>query len=187
MRSVQRGISATFLVVAILTIAVALTAGYFTFYIDAKKTGKLSSYEINSFEECAKLYPVMESYPEQCNTPDGKHFVRELSEEEKDKIITSALSPATNMPSPSPNLDGQVWNDIHQRVVLVNLYYSKYLRLPESIEAIGADPEFEYFKSGNNPIDGKPYLYRIGSESKSFEISGIQSDGTLYKQVIEID
>ena len=28
----------------------------------------------------------MESYPEQCNTPDGRHFVRELSEEEKDKL-----------------------------------------------------------------------------------------------------
>ena len=30
---------------------------------------------IDSFEECAKHFPVMESYPEQCNTPDGQHFV----------------------------------------------------------------------------------------------------------------
>lgn len=44
---------------------------------------------INSFEDCAKLYPVMESYPEQCNTPDGKHFTRELSEEEKQKLNPS--------------------------------------------------------------------------------------------------
>ena len=34
--------------------------------------------EVNSFEECAALYPVLESYPRQCNTPDGKHFVEDV-------------------------------------------------------------------------------------------------------------
>lgn len=35
--------------------------------------------EITSFEECAAAgYPVMESYPEQCRTPDGRNFVREI-------------------------------------------------------------------------------------------------------------
>src|SRR3990167_2459279 len=72
MRSVQRGISAFFLVIAILAIAVAVTAGYFVFSQNLKQ--KIAS--INSFEECAKHYPVMESYPEQCNTPDGKHFTK---------------------------------------------------------------------------------------------------------------
>lgn len=33
---------------------------------------------VNSFEECVKFYPVMESYPEQCNTPDGKHFTNPI-------------------------------------------------------------------------------------------------------------
>ncbi len=34
---------------------------------------------INSFEECAAAgYPIMESYPEQCKTPDGRNFVREI-------------------------------------------------------------------------------------------------------------
>lgn len=32
---------------------------------------------IRNFEECAAAgYPVMESYPEQCRTPDGRLFVR---------------------------------------------------------------------------------------------------------------
>ena len=31
---------------------------------------------INSFEECAAAgYPIMESYPEQCRTPDGRNFI----------------------------------------------------------------------------------------------------------------
>lgn len=92
MRSVQRGISALFLVIAMLVIAVAFAAGYYVFSQNLKE--KVAS--INSFEECAKHYPVMESYPEQCNTPDGKHFTRELSEEEKrDRLVPPTL------PSPS--------------------------------------------------------------------------------------
>jgi hypothetical protein len=36
--------------------------------------------EITSFEECAAAgYPIMESYPEKCATPDGKSFVRDIS------------------------------------------------------------------------------------------------------------
>ena len=35
---------------------------------------------INSFEDCvADGNPVMESYPRQCRTEDGKHFVEEIS------------------------------------------------------------------------------------------------------------
>jgi hypothetical protein len=34
---------------------------------------------ISNFEECAAAgYPIMESYPEQCRTPDGRTFVRKI-------------------------------------------------------------------------------------------------------------
>lgn len=37
--------------------------------------------DISSFEECAAAgYPVMESYPRQCRTPDGRTFVEEIDE-----------------------------------------------------------------------------------------------------------
>lgn len=40
---------------------------------------------INSFEECAEAgYPIMESFPEQCATADGRVFTRELTEQEKE-------------------------------------------------------------------------------------------------------
>jgi len=36
---------------------------------------------INSFDDCARAgYPVMESYPRQCSTPDGRSFVEVLDE-----------------------------------------------------------------------------------------------------------
>jgi hypothetical protein len=39
----------------------------------------LPSSEINSFDSCIKAgYPVMESYPRQCKTADGRTFVEEL-------------------------------------------------------------------------------------------------------------
>jgi len=36
--------------------------------------------EINSFDDCAKAgYPILESYPRQCKTPDGGSFIEELT------------------------------------------------------------------------------------------------------------
>ncbi|MDH5532900.1 MAG: hypothetical protein OEX81_00535 [Candidatus Pacebacteria bacterium] len=43
------------------------------------KTKSASIADINSFEECAAAgYPILEIYPEQCNTPDGKNFVNNI-------------------------------------------------------------------------------------------------------------
>jgi len=40
-----------------------------------------SSLQITNFEECVNAgNPVMESYPRQCRTPDGKHFVETISD-----------------------------------------------------------------------------------------------------------
>lgn len=66
-------------IVVLVVMIVGLTAGYYLF-----NQQKLQN--INSFEECAKYYPVMESYPAKCNTPDGRHFVQELSDEETKKL-----------------------------------------------------------------------------------------------------
>ena len=32
---------------------------------------------INSFASCAEEYPVMDSYPERCRTPDGRIFTKQ--------------------------------------------------------------------------------------------------------------
>lgn len=50
---------------------------------------------ITSFEDCKKAgYPVMESYPEQCRTPDGKVFVQ-------------IISPANDNPIPNSRVKGE--------------------------------------------------------------------------------
>jgi hypothetical protein len=51
--------------------------------------------KINSYEDCVKAgYPATMSYPSQCNTPDGRHFVQQLSEEEKKNLIPPTPPPA---------------------------------------------------------------------------------------------
>lgn len=53
----------------IILIAAFFTARYF-----------ISKPEITTFQECADAgYPVMESFPEQCKTPDGKTFTNDAS------------------------------------------------------------------------------------------------------------
>jgi len=48
-------------------------------WLETTKTFEITS--IDSFEECvAAGNPVMESYPRQCRTSDGKHFVEEIEE-----------------------------------------------------------------------------------------------------------
>ena len=49
----------------------------FLFYIASLGTGGQAA--ISNFDECAAAgNPIMESYPEQCRTPDGRTFVRDI-------------------------------------------------------------------------------------------------------------
>lgn len=43
--------------------------------------------DIDSFEDCAAAgYPIMESYPEQCATPDGRSFTRDISGDQSSSV-----------------------------------------------------------------------------------------------------
>ena len=85
MRGIQRGITTTFIVFVILAGTIAITAVYLNYF----QTQKQKTSEITSFEDCAKHYPVMESYTEQCATPDGKQFTKKLSTEENQRLAPS--------------------------------------------------------------------------------------------------
>jgi len=48
----------------------------------------LDTGKITTFEECAAMgNPVMESFPRQCRTEDGLHFVEKLSKEEEKRVL----------------------------------------------------------------------------------------------------
>lgn len=51
--------------------------------VESRPTDKVPvpTLAINSFDDCLKAkYPIMESYPRQCKTPDGRTFVEELAQ-----------------------------------------------------------------------------------------------------------
>ncbi len=66
------------IIISIAVLAVFLVAGsalgYWLGYDHGFENRTVAN--INSFDECAAAgYPIMESYPEQCRTPDGRNFV----------------------------------------------------------------------------------------------------------------
>ena len=82
----------------ILSLAILVASGIY-FAVSGKFTGEPAPTprpDINSFEECAAAgYPIMESYPERCAMPDGRTFVRQISESglpEDDELMTPAAS-----------------------------------------------------------------------------------------------
>lgn len=85
---------------------------------------------VNSFDECAQHYPVMESYPAQCNTPDGKHFVQEVSVPQEVTITGEVVC------LPHKNTKGPITLECAFGLKSEGKYYSlsdpamKYLDLP---------------------------------------------------------
>lgn len=67
--------SPTVLLIPLLIVAAAIfSIAGFKYYTQSQLQ------TINNFDDCALAgYPIMESYPEQCATPDGRSFTRDIS------------------------------------------------------------------------------------------------------------
>jgi hypothetical protein len=62
-------------------------------------TPRAVTHTIDSFEECARAgYPILESYPRQCRTPDGKSFA--------ERIETSATAAVSSVVPADPATSG---------------------------------------------------------------------------------
>jgi len=59
--------------------------------------------EVSNFEECAaKGYPILESYPSQCKTPDGRTFAEDIGNELEKQDLIRINSPRPNELIKSP-------------------------------------------------------------------------------------
>jgi len=75
------------------------TALYFT----VCKPGEAPPPTVNSFEECVSAgYPVLESYPRQCKTPDGKTFTEDIGNELEKVDLIQIDNPRPNQIIESP-------------------------------------------------------------------------------------
>ena len=58
---------------------------------------------VSNFEECAaKGYPILESYPSQCKTPDGRTFIEYIGNELEKQDLIRVNSPRPNELIQSP-------------------------------------------------------------------------------------
>ncbi|MDD4444068.1 MAG: hypothetical protein PHP81_03280, partial [Patescibacteria group bacterium] len=81
------------LIIIIITLGV-LVLGFFILnrYIYNAKQAPSQDVSINSYEDCAAAgYPILESYPEKCQAPDGRTFTRKLTDEELANMAVPAI------------------------------------------------------------------------------------------------
>ena len=72
-------------------------------YFTVCKPGEAPTPDINSFEECVSAgYPVLESYPRQCKTPDGKTFTEDIGNELEKADLIQIDNPRPNQIMESP-------------------------------------------------------------------------------------
>lgn len=80
------------------TLVVVVIIGFYAFnsYIYNEKQGDGVDPSLSSFDECIEAgYPSLDSYPEQCETPDGKRFVRNLPEDELEAVMSPIKTTGT--------------------------------------------------------------------------------------------
>ena len=87
------------ILIFLIIIVILGTAAYFIIF----KPGEAPIADINSFEECISAgYPVLESYPRQCKTPDGKTFIEDIGNELEKADLIKIGNPRPNQIIESP-------------------------------------------------------------------------------------
>jgi len=82
-----------------LIIAVLGVTAYFIMF----KSGELPIPVVSSFEECLSAgYPALESYPRQCQTPDGRTFTEDIGNELEKLDLIKIENPRPNQIIESP-------------------------------------------------------------------------------------
>jgi len=62
------------IIILVVLLIVIVVSGYYVF-----RSPRADTAVITNFEDCvAAGYPILESYPRQCKTPDGKTFVEDI-------------------------------------------------------------------------------------------------------------
>ena len=91
---------------AVIFLAVILAGAAGIYFSTRVAEAPAPAPEVLSFEDCeAAGYPVMESFPRQCATPDGRSYTEELTPTQLDALITydNASSELITVSNPTPN------------------------------------------------------------------------------------
>lgn len=77
------------IVLTLLFLVIIATLTFLLFQSKSTNTTTQIPHNVASFSDCEKAgYPVMESYPRQCRTPDGRTYVEEATAKDLQALIT---------------------------------------------------------------------------------------------------
>ncbi|MFA6552621.1 MAG: Gmad2 immunoglobulin-like domain-containing protein [Candidatus Paceibacterota bacterium] len=81
--------------IIVLAVVLIVILGFFIYK-------SISPATTTNFAECSSKYPIMETYPRQCKSPDGKTFVEDIGNElaKDDLIRIGSPRPNTKISSP---------------------------------------------------------------------------------------
>ena len=86
----------------IFILTIVVLGGIVVYFIVFKPSEVLTP-NINGFEECASAgYPVLESYPRQCKTPDNRNFTEDIGNELEKADLIRLNNPRPNQIIESP-------------------------------------------------------------------------------------
>jgi len=86
-----------------ISLLIVFILGGVAIYLILFKPGEAPRPIINNFEECVSAgYPVLESYPRQCKTPDGKSFTEDIGNELEKSDLIKIDNPRPNQIIESP-------------------------------------------------------------------------------------
>lgn len=96
-----------FIPIIIVILIAAGAVGYFTLSKKRQnnqvENNNNNNILISNFDECVKAgYSIMESYPRQCKTPDGKTFIENIGNEIEKNDLIRASNPRPNQTIESP-------------------------------------------------------------------------------------
>ncbi|MDP2864227.1 MAG: GerMN domain-containing protein [bacterium] len=87
----------------ILSLIIIIFGGVALYFFTFFKPGEVPTFNINNFEECVSAgYPVLESYPRQCKTPEGKTFTEDIGNELEKSDLIKTNTPRPNQAIQSP-------------------------------------------------------------------------------------
>src|SRR3989344_4870599 len=74
--------------IGVVAVLAVIAAGLFLLFPMAQQQEPT----VNNFDECAAAgYPVMEKYPEECTTPDGRTFVKDVLSSGNDIVANGCV------------------------------------------------------------------------------------------------
>lgn len=92
-----------YLIPALIIALVAVGVAYFVSTRGSDNSNTDTQGEITNYQECIDAgYPIMESYPQQCKTPDDKNFTQDIGNELEINDKIRSKSPRPNQVISSP-------------------------------------------------------------------------------------